>query len=572
MYKVGIASAATVLLLSGAANAQLGQRDQTGAPTTSYMVDGIALGSRVKSDGPIIRDYKCSPSDQFDGLTWCQKTRRDGSVEASYSLAHAKNGTVSYVNRRQQPAVLDAREADRDIQGYARKFGGQPRITKMPHRAGTDALIATWGSVALEPLDPDGVKSLAEGKSPKRGLLIDFVGNFTRSAREGLPIYRIVGGAGFIWAGSFEPKARGTLRLVAVDASALQPRPEPGPPPTALQTEVQQPPRSEPSPRPPLETVLSARQPTENEPSAKPPPEEQPAAKLPPEVKMPSEVKPSPTLAEPPAPAVDARMEAEAAVTRLQAELSAAVEAKAQAEAAKAQAEGAKAQAELARAQAEKAAQEAKAQARADAEIARKKLDTARNDAAAAADELDRLRANGGQPPPVSYGKITLIWMSITGAVLFIVWAFSRMLASYRRASQAKKVHVGEVMTGEVMGPPQMELQGSTEASLDEDALVKRMAHTLGVEDLPSSDVGHHPSSEEALMHERRRQHVADPQSEPRLVARDDDDSVEVIYLPDRSSPVASAHAHDTSKSIAPATGDVEEIKSLQDVQATRSE
>jgi hypothetical protein len=164
------------------------------------------------------------------------------------------------------------------------------------------------------------------------------------------------------------------------------------------------------------------------------------------------------------------------------------------------------------------------------------------------------LRANGGQPPPVSYGKITLIWMSITGAVILIGWAFSRMLASYRRVSQARKVHVGEVMD-----PPEMESQGSIEASLDEDALVKRMAHTLGVEDLPSSDAGHHPSSEEeALMHERRRQHVAELQGEPRLVARDDDDSVEVICLPDRSSPVASAHDHDASKSIAPATGDVE--------------
>src|SRR5438445_9331286 len=98
MHKLGIASA-TVLLLGAAADAQPRQRDQVTAPAAPstaapYTVEGIALGTRIKSDGPIIRDYKCSPSDQFNGLTWCQKTRREGSIEASYSLAHAKNGTV----------------------------------------------------------------------------------------------------------------------------------------------------------------------------------------------------------------------------------------------------------------------------------------------------------------------------------------------------------------------------------------------------------------------------------------------------------------------------------------------
>jgi len=547
MHKLGIASAATVLLLSGAAHAQLRQGDQTSAATTTYAVEGIALGSRIKSDGPIIRDYKCSPSDQFNGLTWCQKSRREngreGSVEASYSLAHAKNGTVLYVNRRQQPAVLDAREADRDIQSYARKFGGQPRITKMPHRAGTDALIATWGLVELEPLDADGVRLLAEGKSPKRGLLIDFVGNFTRSAREGLPIYRIVGGAGFVWAGSFDQKARGTLRVAAVDASALQPLPEPTQPPTARQTDVQQPSRSELPQQPPSGSQPAARPPPQSQPPTDLPPEPQPVQ--PPEKQalptQPAEIQPSQTQAELPAAAVDTRKETEAVVARLQAELSAAVEAKAQAE--------------LARTRAEKAAQEAKS----DAEIVRKKLDVARNDAAAASDEIDRLRASGG--PPVSYAKITLIWISITGALLCLVWAFSKIL-SYRRMAKATKVLVGEVMA-----PPPAGWQDPTEAKLDEDDLVKRMAHTLGVED-PSVPL----SEEEALMYERRRLQAADDrQSDPQSVTRGDEGSIQVIYLPDRSSQTSSGHDRDTTKSIVPATGNEEDTKSPQEARATQS-
>src|SRR5262249_38481948 len=52
---------------------------------------------------------------------------------------------------------------------------------------------------------------------------IDFIGDFNRSAKEGLPIYRLSGGPGFVWVASFDQKGRGTLRLTAVDASALAP-------------------------------------------------------------------------------------------------------------------------------------------------------------------------------------------------------------------------------------------------------------------------------------------------------------------------------------------------------------
>jgi hypothetical protein len=63
---------------------------------------------------------------------------------------------------------------------------------------------------------------LEDGKSPKKELLVDLIGNFARSAREGLPIYRIGGGAGLIWIAGFDlMNGRGTLRFLAVDASEL---------------------------------------------------------------------------------------------------------------------------------------------------------------------------------------------------------------------------------------------------------------------------------------------------------------------------------------------------------------
>jgi hypothetical protein len=233
--RTGIAVLAAIVLSANATAAQ-----------TQYAVDGLAIGTKLNFDSASYREYKCSPSDQFDGLSWCQKTRTDrerrGPYTAAYSILHSREGNVLYVNRSQEPAFFKRTEAQDDIQRYSRSIGESPRIVKMPHRSGmADGLIAIWGKITLEQLDEESVKVLADGKSPKKGLLIDFIGNFVRSAKESLPIYRIDGGPGFIWGASFDRKGRGTLRMAAVDASGfVSPPPEeqPTPQPNADTTET----------------------------------------------------------------------------------------------------------------------------------------------------------------------------------------------------------------------------------------------------------------------------------------------------------------------------------------------
>src|SRR5262252_8799281 len=203
---------------------------------TEYAVDGLAVGTRLNFGSASYREYKCSPSDQFDGLTWCQKTRTDkerrGSYIAAYSLLHSKNGNLSYINRSQEPAFFNPNEAELNIQRYSRKLGESAHILKMPHRSGLpDGVIAVWGKITLEPLDQESIKTLADGKNPRKGFLIDYLRDFTRSAKQGLPIYRIDGGPGFIWAASFDQKGRGTLRLAAVDVSGFAPPPDSVPAP-----------------------------------------------------------------------------------------------------------------------------------------------------------------------------------------------------------------------------------------------------------------------------------------------------------------------------------------------------
>src|SRR5262249_13703199 len=220
------------------------------AAPTEYAVDGLAVGTQLDFGSASYREYKCSPSDQFDGLTWCQKTRSDKerrqSYIAAYSLLHSRDGKILYLNRSQQPAYFNPKEAEANIQRYSRKIGESPRIMKMPHRGGLpDGLIAVWGKITLEPLDQQSMKILADGKGPRKGLLVDFLGNFARSAREGLPIYHIDGGPGFIWAASFDQKERGTLRLAAVKPSGFSPPSNSAP--VIVQTTAQTPP-SDPAP------------------------------------------------------------------------------------------------------------------------------------------------------------------------------------------------------------------------------------------------------------------------------------------------------------------------------------
>ena len=189
------------------------------AEPAKYTIDGLAVGTQLNFDDASYRQYRCSPSDQFGDLTWCQKTRKDREPRGStaiYSLLHSGDGSILYINRSQEPGVSNPQKAEEEIQQYSRKFGKSPRVMKMPHRSGLpDGLIAVWGKVTLEQLDQE----LADRKGLKKGLLIDFLGNFARSAKAGLPVYRIDGGPGFVWAASFDLKGRGILRSAAVDAS-----------------------------------------------------------------------------------------------------------------------------------------------------------------------------------------------------------------------------------------------------------------------------------------------------------------------------------------------------------------
>jgi hypothetical protein len=143
-----------------AAQAQLERKNSqpTGDQSSAYAVSGVVLGEAVQFDSSALKEYKCTPSDQFKGFTWCQKINQEkerrGKFISTYSILHSRDGVAVYIDRYLEPAFFGAREAADDIRQHSRNIGETPRITRIPQRDGfPNGILASWGKVELDPLD-----------------------------------------------------------------------------------------------------------------------------------------------------------------------------------------------------------------------------------------------------------------------------------------------------------------------------------------------------------------------------------------------------------------------------------
>ena len=188
-----------------------------------YSVAGMQLGNNVGVGSADYRDYTCAPSEQYGGFTVCQRqlserSRRRG-VSESTSFLHAADGSAVYINQNLDPVAMDEKDAHDEISRLSARLG---KATLLPTQAARDlpsSLIASWGAVSLQQLDPASMAELSAGRYDKPGILIDTLGNPQRSAQLGLPIYRLGGGAGYVWAANWNGRGRGALRMLAIDAS-----------------------------------------------------------------------------------------------------------------------------------------------------------------------------------------------------------------------------------------------------------------------------------------------------------------------------------------------------------------
>ena len=189
-----------------------------------YVVDGLSLGGHVNSGNQASRPYQCRPSDKFPGLIWCHEEHAtpDNEVMRSHSILQSQDGTAYYVSSYFQPAFFNPNNIQNEIDRMSSEFGQLARIIRMSQREGLpSAVMAIWGAVQLELLKPDEISVVASGGSPP-GILFSFLGDEERSAKAGVPVYRLAGGAGFLWVATFDQNGRGVLQYLAIDDSKIE--------------------------------------------------------------------------------------------------------------------------------------------------------------------------------------------------------------------------------------------------------------------------------------------------------------------------------------------------------------
>ncbi|MEZ5889823.1 MAG: hypothetical protein R3D52_05970 [Xanthobacteraceae bacterium] len=192
-------------------------------PKSKFSVEGLSLGSLAPTELDNYSDFQCGPSELFAGLTWCQRAERERrgrrELSVSTSVLHTQDGRAAYVNRASEPPGFDAAGIEKELERLSAHFGQPANVLRIPKKDGLpNAIIVSWGTIKLEPLDPESVKIVASGESPRKGLLADFLGNFQRSARLGLPIYRLSSGSGYVWSASADRNGRGYQRTFVYDA------------------------------------------------------------------------------------------------------------------------------------------------------------------------------------------------------------------------------------------------------------------------------------------------------------------------------------------------------------------
>lgn len=194
-----------------------------------FAIDGLGLGEDVRPTSDVYRSFRCSRSEQFVTFIWCRRTEAEqgklGPYKKTTSILHSETTLkAAYVSRSIEPAFFGENDIEREVDKLSRIFRSQPHIMKAPAAAGmVRGIIAIWGSVVLEPLDAENLAAVASRKSIRRGLLVDFLGNFQRSAQEGLPIYRIGGGPGYVYSANHNEAGKGSLRLTISDSRMYDP-------------------------------------------------------------------------------------------------------------------------------------------------------------------------------------------------------------------------------------------------------------------------------------------------------------------------------------------------------------
>jgi hypothetical protein len=184
-----------------------------------YVVEGYTLGARAL-DNPSYRSYQCNPSTTFEGFTWCERTQQKNRNTLFTTIMHDDDGSAIYVMANLAPVSVNRSTVQAEIETLSKEIKERPTKIDWFQKSGLPtSVIAIWGKIELQKLKPDELERVATGDTVDRALLVDFLGDLARSAKSGLPVYRISGGAGYLYAASFDQGGRGHLHYVTADTS-----------------------------------------------------------------------------------------------------------------------------------------------------------------------------------------------------------------------------------------------------------------------------------------------------------------------------------------------------------------
>lgn len=181
-----------------------------------FVIDGLALGGTLYPDSPVYKAYACQPSDQFSGFTWCTikhpMTGKFGPYNSWVTILHSPENAAIFITQVVTPAFFGRGDVEHEIQRLSQRFGQAARILNGdPRPDAAHSIIAVWGDLSLTPLDESTMDALRSGNTITAGLVADFLGDVNKSARENLPVFRIGGGAGFIWGARFDNNGKGIV-------------------------------------------------------------------------------------------------------------------------------------------------------------------------------------------------------------------------------------------------------------------------------------------------------------------------------------------------------------------------
>jgi hypothetical protein len=190
-----------------------------------YVIDGIVLGEQAEPG----RDYRCEPSRLSSDFTWCERTRQErsrrGTFNSTMSILSNEGGDAVYVDRVIAPAFFGSNDISSEIARLSARFGERARETRLPSREDVPSgVIAVWGKLQLQPLDDAALAALDASSDSAKDMLVDSLGDLKRSVELKLPVYRLEGGAGYLWSAA-HTKGRGHLRFLMADPSALVAKP-----------------------------------------------------------------------------------------------------------------------------------------------------------------------------------------------------------------------------------------------------------------------------------------------------------------------------------------------------------